>query len=151
MKKHKKINLSFAISLIIALLICALITMFSLKDIQHSSYLERAKSINLVMSKIGEHLNIAFDSKWGRAHVLTARIERRKAATVDELIEELNDIYMETGADFRVVDDSGIAYYPNGMQEYWKDYSEVRDEGEMFILSPLQFGLTDENFMKYIM
>lgn len=148
--KRLNIKFTFTAFLIISLVICAVATVFSAKDIQRNSYFERAKSLDLVMSKVGEHLNIAFDNKWDKARFLTVRIERLENAGVDTLTEELYDIYMETGEDFRVIDDEGIAYYYDGRREYWKDHRKVLPKTETFILSPLQFGVTDENYMKYI-
>lgn len=150
MKKLEKTDITFAIILIIVLAMCTTAIVFSVNDIKRSSYLERANSLNLAMSKIGNHLNIAFETKWHKARFLSKRIERLEADSVDDLIETLYDIYMETGIDFRVIDDNGIAYYQNGMQEYWKDHRAVPPETETVILSPLQFGITNENYMKYI-
>ncbi len=151
MTRTKKFNYSFAFYLVVALLICVLVTMLSVKDIQHSSYMERAKSLNVVMAKIGDHLNIAFESRWTRARSFTKRIERVSASSPDDLIRTLENIYMETGEDFKAVDDNGIAYYHDGMQEYWKHHRSVSSKTETFILSPLQFGITNENYMKYIL
>lgn len=150
MKNNKKLKIPFVLFLIVSLTVCTLATIFSVKDIQHSSYLERSKSLNLVMNKIGDHLNIAFETKWNKLHFLTKRIERLNASSIDDLICVLDDIYMETGMDFKVVDDKGIAYYHDGMQEYWKDHRAVLPKKETFILSPLQFGVSNENYMKYI-
>ncbi len=150
MRKLKKISLPFPIFLIIALMICSMACFFSLKDIQYSRYLERAQGFSFIMSQIGDHLNIAFESKWNRVRFLSTRMERLNPTTIDDLIKELDDIYMETGADFKAVDENGIAYYHNGMQEYWKNHRSVLPESDTFIQSPHQFGLTNENYMKYI-
>ncbi len=103
MTRTKKFNYSFAFYLVVALLICVLVTMLSVKDIQHSSYMERAKSLNVVMAKIGDHLNIAFESRWTRARSFTKRIERVSASSPDDLIRTLENIYMEAGEDFKAV------------------------------------------------
>ncbi len=150
MEKLKKLNLSFSFFLIIALLICSVATVFSVKDIQRSTYLDRVKSLDFVMAEMGKHLNVTLESKWNMARFLSSRIERSGVTSIEGLIKELNDIYVETGADFRVVDDKGIAYYRDGKQEYWKDHRAVLPKEETLILSPLQFGLTNDNYMKYV-
>lgn len=150
LKEYKKSSLALISLFIIVLVLSTVATIKSVKDIQKSSYLERAKSIDLAMSKIGDHLNIAFETRWHRARSLTTRIERLEAHSVDDLIKTLDNIQEETGVDFKVIDNAGIAYYPSGRQEYWKDHRSVLPKTETFILSTLQFGVTNENYMKYI-
>lgn len=147
LEKKDYILISF---LSLALLINFFITRFVIADIEHNYYKERQISLNNVMTKIGEHINIAINQKWEKLFNLSTRVSRLSLNNTDELCDALYDIYSEQAVDFKVVDENGVAYYSDGTKQYWKDHRLVLLDKKTFLFSDMQFGSDDERVMKYI-
>ncbi len=134
-----------------AVLLCTVATVSSISDIQRSNHRERAKGIDIVMSNIGNNLNIAFDLKWENVRSFARRVAALEKTSEEELLQTLKSIQNESDIELAAIDGNGLAYYPDGSIEYWKEFGSTEYGQEKLMLSQLQFGMQGERMMVYIM
>lgn len=148
--KFTKENVISSICFGIAVILFFAVGLYSMRDIKYSQHQERVNGLNIVMSKIGSHMNTTFSVRWERLLETRTRIERLQEQPVDDVSMVLNDIYMESQVDYHVIDENGFVHDRNGKQAYWKNHECLLPTAESFLLEESSFSDKGEKMMLYI-
>lgn len=149
MSKKKHTNKMAIIVFTVAIIICAIVTLYSVNDIRITHYKERVSSMNVVMSKIGAHLDTVFLNKLEQSEKVKLRLQRL-VPTADNFEKDLEDLYVEAHVDACVVDPKGVVYNRTGRLGYWREFGSLDADNVRFILSIPQLGIEGDIYMYFI-
>ncbi len=149
-KKYLWILLLFLTTIAAVAGICS----YAVKNITYSQYVERVENANILMEKIGNHIETAVEFNWERIHYIRNQIENEEFSSVSELLEMTafceQQVKEKASTKLLMVDADGFCYVSDGSIFKWMVPSLLNQEEDVMYVSDYQFASKIDMQMHYL-